>query len=54
MTATTPILGYDIPAEIGMAEADILTPALVIDLDVFERNVDQLATCIQIVLCHGI
>ena len=32
-------VGYDIPAEIGMAEADVQTPCLLIDLDAFERNV---------------
>lgn len=31
-------LGYDIPARIGMAEADVATPALILDLDVFEAN----------------
>ncbi len=33
------IVGFDIPAEIGMAEEDISTPALLIDLDAFEKNV---------------
>jgi len=32
-------VGYDIPAAIGMDEADIQTPCLVVDLDAFERNV---------------
>ena len=32
-------LGYDIPAQVGTDAADIVTPALVIDLDAFERNV---------------
>ena len=32
-------VGYDIPAAIGMYEADIQTPCLVVDLDAFERNV---------------
>lgn len=31
--------GYDVPAEIGMAEAEIATPALLVDLDAFEANV---------------
>ena len=31
-------LGYDIPARPGMAEADIQTPALIVDLDAFEHN----------------
>ncbi len=32
-------VGYNIPAAIGMDEADIQTPCLVVDLDAFERNV---------------
>ena len=32
-------VGYDIPASIGMDEADIQTPCLVIDLDAFEHNI---------------
>ena len=40
--STDLILGLDVPAEIGMAEDDIITPALVIDLDAFERNVETM------------
>jgi 3-hydroxy-D-aspartate aldolase len=32
-------VGYDIPALPGMAEADIQTPCLVLDLDALERNI---------------
>ncbi|MEM1078600.1 MAG: 3-hydroxy-D-aspartate aldolase BhcC [Pseudomonadota bacterium] len=32
-------VGYNIPAAIGMSEADIQTPCLVVDLDALERNV---------------
>ncbi len=32
-------IGYNVPACIGMAEADIQTPSLIIDLDAFERNI---------------
>ncbi|MBX2853481.1 MAG: DSD1 family PLP-dependent enzyme [Rhodobacteraceae bacterium] len=32
-------VGYDIPAAIGMAESEIHTPCLLVDLDAFERNV---------------
>ncbi len=32
-------VGYDIPAAVGMAEADIQTPCLVVDLDALERNI---------------
>jgi len=35
-------VGYDIPAAIGMDEADIQTPCLVVDLDAFERNVAKM------------
>lgn len=35
-------VGYDIPASIGMDEADIQTPCLVVDLDAFERNVAKM------------
>ena len=32
-------VGYDIPAAPGMAEADIQTPCLILDLDALERNI---------------
>ncbi len=32
-------VGFDIPAKPGMAEADIQTPCLVLDLDALERNI---------------
>ena len=32
-------VGYDIPAKPGMAEAEIQTPCLILDLDALERNV---------------
>ena len=32
-------VGYDIPAVPGMAEADIQTPCLILDLDALERNI---------------
>ena len=35
-------VGYDIPAAVGMAEADVQTPCLLIDLDAFERNVAKM------------
>ncbi|MEM9724588.1 MAG: DSD1 family PLP-dependent enzyme [Pseudomonadota bacterium] len=31
-------VGYDVPAALGMAEAEIQTPCLVVDLDGFEKN----------------
>jgi len=35
-------VGYDIPALPGMAEADIQTPCLVLDLDALERNIKKM------------
>ncbi|WP_300013955.1 3-hydroxy-D-aspartate aldolase BhcC [uncultured Roseobacter sp.] len=35
-------VGYDIPAAIGMDEADIQTPSLVLDLDALERNIKKM------------
>lgn len=35
-------VGYDIPAKPGMDEADIQTPALVLDLDALERNIQKM------------
>lgn len=35
-------VGFDIPAKPGMDEADIQTPALVLDLDALERNVKKM------------
>lgn len=32
-------VGFDVPAVVGMAEADIETPCLVLDLDALERNI---------------
>ena len=34
------------PAEIGMALEDVDTPALLLDLDAFERNLDRMAAAI--------
>ncbi|MFV0244185.1 MAG: 3-hydroxy-D-aspartate aldolase BhcC [Qingshengfaniella sp.] len=35
-------VGYDVPAKVGMAEADIQTPCLVLDLDALERNIKKM------------
>ncbi|WP_298970751.1 3-hydroxy-D-aspartate aldolase BhcC [uncultured Roseobacter sp.] len=35
-------VGYDIPAAIGMDEAQIQTPCLVLDLDALERNIKKM------------
>ncbi|RAI02587.1 alanine racemase [Acuticoccus sediminis] len=43
-------VGYDVPALPGMAEADIQTPCLILDLDALERNVRKLG---EFVKAHG-
>ena len=42
-----PVVGVDIPAEIGMDLAQVQTPALIVDLDVFEKNVATLKQRLQ-------
>jgi 3-hydroxy-D-aspartate aldolase len=44
---TEPVVGLDVPAEPGMALQDVCTPALIIDLDAFERNVKRLGEFIK-------
>jgi len=46
MNAMEPRMIPPAPAEAGMAAADIETPALVIDLDAMERNLDKMAAMI--------
>jgi len=36
------VVGYNIPAEVGMDERDIQTPCLVLDLDALERNIRKM------------
>ncbi|WP_270729284.1 DSD1 family PLP-dependent enzyme [Shimia sp. Alg240-R146] len=43
-------VGYDIPAQVGMTESEIMTPALVLDLDALERNVAKMGVYAQ---AHG-
>ena len=33
------VVGLDVPARVGMALAEVVTPALIVDLDAFEHNV---------------
>ena len=48
-------VGYDIPASIGMDEADIQTPCLMIDLDAFEHNIRAMRDfCKQMGVRHRI
>ena len=35
-------VGYDVPARVGQTLDQICTPALVIDLDAFDRNVAKM------------
>jgi 3-hydroxy-D-aspartate aldolase len=37
------VSGFNVPAEIGASLEDIHTPALIIELDAFERNVERMA-----------
>jgi 3-hydroxy-D-aspartate aldolase len=39
---TGPVVGLNIPAEVGMALEDVSTPSLIVDLDAFERNVEKM------------
>jgi len=41
------VVGLNIPAEIGMATEDVCTPALIVDLDAFERNVQIMGDYIK-------
>lgn len=34
-------VGYNIPAEVGMAAEGVHTPCLIIDLDAFEENAER-------------
>ena len=40
-------VGFDIPASIGMDEADIQTPCLILDLDALERNIAKMGKFAQ-------
>ncbi|MBP6496392.1 MAG: DSD1 family PLP-dependent enzyme [Psychrobacter sp.] len=43
MTMTAELeVGYNVPAAVGMDEADIQTPCLILDLDALERNVKKM------------
>ena len=42
-----PVVGLNIPAEIGMAQEDISTPALIVDLNAFENNVKLMGDFIK-------
>lgn len=42
-----PVVGLDVAAEVGMPVEDIATPALIIDLDQFEKNIEALKDFIE-------
>ena len=44
---TEQVVGLNVPAEVGMALEDVSTPALVVDLDAFERNVKLMGDFIK-------
>jgi len=44
-------VGFDVPALPGMAEADIQTPCLVLDLDALERNIKKMGDWAK---AHGV
>ena len=41
------VVGLNVPAEVGMALEDVSTPALIVDLDAFERNVKLMGEFIK-------
>ncbi|RLA12324.1 MAG: DSD1 family PLP-dependent enzyme [Gammaproteobacteria bacterium] len=45
------VVGLNIPAEIGMDAEDICTPALIVDLDAFEHNIEVMQ---QYIVEHGL
>jgi 3-hydroxy-D-aspartate aldolase len=46
-SGTVLVSGFNIPAEIGASLDDIHTPALIIELDAFERNVERMAKFVR-------
>lgn len=45
------VVGLNIPAEVGMDAEDICTPALIVDLDAFEHNIEVMQ---QYIVEHGL
>jgi 3-hydroxy-D-aspartate aldolase len=44
---TDPVVGFNVPAAVGMALEDVSTPALIVDLDAFETNVDYMRKFVE-------
>ncbi|MFV2093557.1 MAG: alanine racemase, partial [Hyphomicrobiales bacterium] len=42
-----PVVGLNVPAAVGMKLEDVATPALIVDLDAFEKNVETMAAFIR-------
>ena len=34
-------VGFDVPALVGMADSEVQTPSLIVDLDALERNIRE-------------
>ena len=45
--STAPVVGLNVPAVVGMDLKDVGTPALIVDLDAFERNVKKMRAFIE-------
>jgi len=46
-SGTALVSGFNVPAEIGDSLDDIHTPALIIELDAFERNIERMAKFVK-------
>ncbi|MEH6526035.1 MAG: DSD1 family PLP-dependent enzyme [Sneathiella sp.] len=44
---TDPVVGFNVPAAVGMALEDVSTPALIVDLDAFESNVKYMREFVE-------
>ena len=44
---SNPVVGLNVPAAVGMKLEDVATPALIVDLDAFEKNVQTMAVFIK-------
>jgi len=44
---TDPVVGFNVPAAVGMVLEDVSTPALIVDLDAFETNVDYMRKFVE-------
>ena len=42
-----PVVGLNVPADVGMSLDEVSTPALIVDLDAFERNVKLMGDFIK-------